>query len=109
VFVKAAELRQGETRDTILSKITSLGVPCYVGSCPEIYLEKVFDGTDLRPAQRLPVAQELGETSLMFQVHPTLQDKHIDRTCAVLNQVMGEVSLEAQVVHHLQCSSVPIA
>jgi len=51
-------------------------------------LEKAFDGTGWRPAERLPVARELGETSLMFLVHPTLTVAEIEQTCAVLAEVM---------------------
>jgi dTDP-4-amino-4,6-dideoxygalactose transaminase len=68
--------------------MTSRGVPCFSGSCPEVYLEKAFDGTGWRPQTRLPVARELGETSLMFLVHPTLTDDEIGRTCAALTAVM---------------------
>jgi dTDP-4-amino-4,6-dideoxygalactose transaminase len=70
-FVEPAALNPGWSRDRILDAINAEGIPCFSGSCSEIYLEKAFTA-DLRPAGRLPVAQELGETSLMFQVHPTL-------------------------------------
>ena len=43
-----------------------------LGSCSEVYLEKALDGTGWRPAERLPIARELGETSILFLVHPTL-------------------------------------
>jgi dTDP-4-amino-4,6-dideoxygalactose transaminase len=42
----------------------------------------------LKPKNRLPVAQELGETSLMFLVHPTLTDAEIEKTCRVVAEVM---------------------
>ncbi len=66
-------------------------VVCQVLVVPvsEVYLEKAFDGTGYRPAQPLPVARELGETSIMFLVHPTLTAAEIDKTCAVLQEVMG--------------------
>ena len=51
------------------------GVPCFSGSCSEVYLEKAFDGTGWRPEKPMPVARELGETSLMFLVHPTLNEQ----------------------------------
>lgn len=87
-FVEPAELAEGWTRDRILGEISVRGVPCFSGSCSEVYLEKAFDGTGWRPAERLPVARELGETSLMFLVHPTLTVAEIERTCAVLAEVM---------------------
>lgn len=90
VFIQPEALRDGWSRDRIVESITSAGVPCYTGSCPEVYLEKAFDGTGWRPAKRLAVAKELGETSLMFLVHPTLQSHEIEKTCEVLRSVMSE-------------------
>jgi len=92
VFVRPERLRDGWTRDRIIESINAAGVPCYQGSCSEVYLEKAFDGTPWRPKERLPVAKELGETALMFLVHPTLTDAEIDKTCQVIRQVMGEAS-----------------
>jgi dTDP-4-amino-4,6-dideoxygalactose transaminase len=92
VFVRPERLREGWTRDRIIESINAAGVPCYQGSCSEVYLEKAFDGTPWRPKERMPVAKELGETALMFLVHPTLTDAEIDKTCQVIRQVMGEAS-----------------
>lgn len=93
VFVEPSELKAGWDRDRILSEINSAGVPCYSGSCSEVYLEKAFDGTGWRPQERLPMARELGETSLMFLVHPTLTEQEILRTCSVLADVMYKAAL----------------
>jgi dTDP-4-amino-4,6-dideoxygalactose transaminase len=89
VFVETAELAEGWSRDRILSEISSRGVPCFSGSCSEVYLEKAFDGTGWRPTERLAVARELGETSLMFLVHPTLTEAEIEKTCSVIKDVMA--------------------
>lgn len=88
VFVESHRLKGDWTRDRILAEINAQGVPCYSGSCSEVYLERAFDDTDFRPQHRLVNAKHLGETSLMFLVHPTLEDVHIQRTCEVLEQVM---------------------
>ncbi|SDS43889.1 dTDP-4-amino-4,6-dideoxygalactose transaminase [Halopseudomonas litoralis] len=93
VQVRPEKLAEGWTRDRIIEAITARGVPCFQGSCSEVYLEKAFDNTDWRPAERLPVAQELGETSLMFLVHPTLTEDEIGKTCAVIDEVMGEAGV----------------
>src|SRR5690606_23442183 len=87
-FVDESRLRPDWDRDRILSALNDAGVPCYVGSCPEIYLESAFDGTGLRPAGRLPVAEALGRQSLMFLVHPTLRDDEIEHCCQTLVDVM---------------------
>jgi len=83
IFVKGSV----ELRDKMMMEINEKGVPCYSGSCSEVYLEKAFDNTGFRPKERLLVAKELGETSLMFLVHPTLTKEEIQKTCDVLTEV----------------------
>ncbi|MGH8372792.1 MAG: DegT/DnrJ/EryC1/StrS family aminotransferase [Gammaproteobacteria bacterium] len=87
-FVVTERLCSGWTRDRIMQAVNEAGVPCYSGSCSEIYLEKAFDGTEMRPKTRLPVARELGETSLMFLVHPTLGEPEMAKTAEVVSEVM---------------------
>lgn len=93
VFVEPDELKDDWNRDRIMSEINALGVPCFSGSCSEVYLEKAFDNTSFRPVERLPNAKELGETSLMFLVHPTLTEKEISQTCKAIEKVMVQASL----------------
>ena len=76
-FVKPEHLKEGWTRDRIVSELNARKVPCYQGSCSEVYLEKAFDNTPWRPKERLKNAVQLGDTSLMFLVHPTLTDEEI--------------------------------
>ncbi|MFN3712858.1 MAG: DegT/DnrJ/EryC1/StrS family aminotransferase [Alcanivoracaceae bacterium] len=89
VFVEPGALALDWSRDRIMHEINQRGVPCFSGSCSEVYLERAFDGTGWRPEPRLPVARQLGETSLMFLVHPTLTASEIDKTCQVLEEVMA--------------------
>jgi dTDP-4-amino-4,6-dideoxygalactose transaminase len=89
VFVEPGALRPEWSRDRILGAIMERGVPCFSGSCSEVYLEKAFDGTHWRPEPHLSVARELGETSLMFLVHPTLSAAEIEKTCQALKDVMA--------------------
>lgn len=88
VYVNPMLLNEGWTRDRVRDAINAEGVPCNQGSCSEVYLEKAFDGTGWRPESRLPTAQQLGETSLMFLVHPTLTDADIQKTCNAIEHVM---------------------
>ncbi len=71
-YLKLDELKSDWSRNRIVSEIKSHGYPAFHGSCGEIYLEKCFKSKNLTPVERLPVAKELGETSLMFLVHPTI-------------------------------------
>ena len=92
VFVEPQHLNTDWSRDRIMNEIAARGVPCFSGSCSEVYLEKAFDNTNYRPAEPLPVAHELGKTSLMFLVHPTLTEEEITKTCEVLKEVMALAS-----------------
>ena len=72
VYVRPENLPENINRDSILNALNEKKIPCFSGSCSEIYLEKAFDNHPSRPNGRLTVAKELGETSLMFLIHPTL-------------------------------------
>ena len=87
-FVRPEALAPGWSRDRIIDAITDEGVPCFHGSASEVYLEKAFDGTGYRPAERLQAARALGETSMAFLVHPTLTDAEVEKTCDVIGRVM---------------------
>jgi dTDP-4-amino-4,6-dideoxygalactose transaminase len=91
-YVRPQNLALGWSRERIIETINAEGVPCYQGSCSEVYLEKAFDNTGWRPLNRLPIAQWLGETSIMFLIHPTLTDEEISKTCLVIKQVMSQAS-----------------
>ena len=87
MFIKPEYLAEGWDRDRIVNTIVERGVPCFQGSCSEVYLEKAFDNTPWRPTKRLPNAVELGETSIMFLVHPTLTEAEIAKTTQVMKEV----------------------
>ncbi len=86
IFVDGTEA----DRDTIMSSINKQGVPCFSGSCSEVYLESAFDKTSFRPKNRLPNAKQLGETSLMFLCHPTLTEDEIQKKCDVISSVVTD-------------------
>lgn len=92
VFVEPAALKAGWDRDRVMSEIVIAGVPCFSGSCSEVYFEKAIQDAGMAPAERLPVARELGDTSLMFLVHPTLTADEVKLTCEVLARVMEEAT-----------------
>lgn len=87
-FVRPECLAPGWSRDRVLAEIEAAGVPCGVGSCSEIYLEKAFTARGWGPKERLPVARELGETSMMFLVHPTLTIEQMNSMTAVVRKVL---------------------
>lgn len=89
-FVHPERIKSGWSRDRILEAINAEGIPCFVGSCSEVYLEKAFDS----PARftRLPIARQLGETSLAFLTHPTLTGDDISDACLAVEKVMHEAT-----------------
>lgn len=87
VFLKKDRLREDWNRQRIIDAINAEGIPCFAGSCSEIYLERAFS-EEMRPQKRLPVAKELGETTLMFLVHPTLGDPDMRDTADAVEKVL---------------------
>jgi dTDP-4-amino-4,6-dideoxygalactose transaminase len=88
VFVEPTALAEGWDAHRISLTINAEGVPCFTGSCPEIYREQAFTDRNWAPLERLPVARMLGETSLMFLVHPTLGEVEMTDTVAAVRKVM---------------------
>jgi dTDP-4-amino-4,6-dideoxygalactose transaminase len=86
-FVRPELLRSNWSRDRIMTETSDRGVPCMAGSCSEIHRELAFTRAGLN-GYATPVAHELGNTSLMFLVHPTLTPENIARTCEVVQQVL---------------------
>jgi dTDP-4-amino-4,6-dideoxygalactose transaminase len=92
-FVRPEKLKAGWDRDRIMNAIAAQNVPCFSGSCSEIYREKAFTDSPFPRSERLPVAWELGETSLMFLVHPTLSEKDMTDVADAAEKVLAEASL----------------
>lgn len=93
IFLDFKYIKKNWNQTKIIKKINREGVPCYSGSCSEVYLEKAFKSTKFIPKKRLPIAKKLGETSLMFLIHPTLRMHEILDTCKAIKKVMKEVSI----------------
>ncbi|CAM4361758.1 DegT/DnrJ/EryC1/StrS family aminotransferase [Acinetobacter pragensis] len=91
VQVNTDQLPADWSRDRIMNEISAMDVPCFSGSCSEVYLEHAFDGTPWRPEKRLPNAQKLGETSLMFIVHPTLSESSLSTTIIAIKSVLSKI------------------
>ena len=91
VYVQRDNLPKEWSRDRIIQEINELGITCFSGSASEVYLEKAFDNTGLRPESRLPIAKQLGETSLMFLVHPTLTEDEIKQTVEAIDSVFANI------------------
>ncbi|QRM56439.1 DegT/DnrJ/EryC1/StrS aminotransferase family protein [Sinorhizobium sp. BG8] len=87
-FIRPEFLRAGASRDTIIAEINAAGVPCFYGSCSEIYLEKCFVDLGLSPKWGLAVARELGETSIAFLVDPSFDRQAMEEVARVVRTVV---------------------
>jgi hypothetical protein len=92
VFLRPERLKPGWNRDRVMAAVAAEGVPCFSGSCSEIYRERAFTDTGFGPDEALPVAKSLGETSLTFLAHPTLTDEDVLRTCHTVETVLVQAT-----------------
>ncbi len=91
-FIRPHQLKADWTRDRIIEAINAAGVFCQMGSCSEIYREQAFIQSGLEPASRHPIAKSLGETSLLFLVHPTLSENHMHEMAKIILEVISTAS-----------------
>jgi dTDP-4-amino-4,6-dideoxygalactose transaminase len=92
-FLRPEKLKPDWNRDRIVAELLDRGVPCGSGICPEAYLERAFRDASYSPAKPLPVAAELGQTSLMFVVHPTLSQDNMHSMADAVKGVLESASL----------------
>jgi len=85
--IDLGSLHHDWNQDRVISAIAAEGIPCFHGSCSEIYREKAFESlmSDRYP---LPNAQLSGQGSIALLLHPTLQEEHIERTIEVVRKVL---------------------
>ncbi|AGL03589.1 DegT/DnrJ/EryC1/StrS family aminotransferase [Desulfoscipio gibsoniae] len=93
IFIRPEKIKDGWNRDRVMAALCAEGIPCFSGSCSEIYLEKAFAGQGLGPPARLKTARELGETSLMFLVHPTLTEADMEDVCLAVEKVFRATAM----------------
>lgn len=91
-YIRPDGLKAGWGRDRIVGEIAEQGYPAYQGSCSEVYLEKAFTGTGWRPENRLPVARELGDTSIMCLTHPTITEDQLEGYCNAIQRVFEKAA-----------------
>ncbi len=93
VFLRPEKLKPDWNRERLLQELHACGIPCFTGSCSEIYLEQAFLSHQLQPSQALPITKELGEKSLMFLVHPTLSEEALHQMAKITKELFEKASL----------------
>jgi dTDP-4-amino-4,6-dideoxygalactose transaminase len=91
-FLEPSRLKAGWDQQRVIEAIAAEGVPCFSGSCGEIYRERAFvDAGWGQP--RLAVARLLSDTSLCFLTHPTLDEADMADVAAAVAKVMRQAAL----------------
>ena len=77
-YLRPESLADGWNRERILFEFNKNKIPVYSGSCSEIYLEKCMKTYLDKQFRNLKNAKIIGETSLMFLVHPTIDKSTLE-------------------------------
>lgn len=94
LYLNLDNLSDGWDKERVIDLINENGVPCFSGSCSEVYLERAFEGLDCRPKSRLPNAKLLGESALMFLIHPTLTLEEVNAMSVKIKEVLKGINLK---------------
>lgn len=94
ILINENKLNRGWSRDRIIREFNNNKIPCFVGPCPEIYLEKSFQKNNFSPKKRLKNAFDLGKMTIAFLVHPTLRREDVNNICDAIQKIMTKASLK---------------
>lgn len=83
LFINKKKINQTK----LIEKINKNKIECNMGSCPEIYREKIFKKLKLYPKKRFQNAKLLGETSIMFPINPYKKIKKVKEEIKVLGKI----------------------
>ena len=74
----------------LLEQFNQKKIDCGVGSCPEIYREKVFKKFKLYPKKRLSNAKHLGETSITFPIDANRKLTKVKREILLIKRIFNK-------------------
>ena len=74
----------------LIEELNTKKINCGVGSCPEIYREKIFKKYKFVPKKRLLNAKLLGQTSLMFSINPNKAMRKIKLEINSIKRILNE-------------------
>ena len=88
VYLNLKCLKKDWFRERIISNIKEYGYPLFKVVAAKYILKKAFVNRGLAPEKRLPNAKNLGETSLMFLIHPTITKKQMYKYAEIIKKVL---------------------
>jgi dTDP-4-amino-4,6-dideoxygalactose transaminase len=88
-FVEGDGPGAGQQRDRALAALHAAELPALYGSCSEVYREAYFASRGHAPAAPLPNAKRLGDTSLTFLVHHTIDESTMRDYASALQRTLA--------------------
>ena len=86
LFINKKKIKQYK----LIELLNKNKITCFVGSCPEIYREKIFRKFKFYPKKRLSNAKLLGEVSLMFPIYPNKALKKIKSEISTIKKILDK-------------------
>ena len=86
LFINKTKIKQHK----LIELLNKNKITCFVGSCPEIYREKIFRKFKFYPKKRLSNAKLLGEISLMFPIYPNKALKKIKSEISTIKKILDK-------------------
>ena len=74
----------------LIEQFNKKKINCGIGSCPEIYREKIFKNLNFYPKKRLSNAKLLGEISIVFPINPNRALKKIKWEINSIKQILNK-------------------
>ncbi len=96
IYLNSQMMKKNFSRDRIIKEFNKNHVPCFSGSCSEIYLEKAFKKSGLSPKKRHVNAKELGETSLTFLIDPAVSKSDLRHLCDVGESIFKKAFIQTK-------------
>lgn len=86
-------------RDFMIKEFNTNGVPCFVGSCAEIYLEKLFQQGGFYPPNRYQNARNFSDNACCFLVHPTINDEQLKDISIRMQETLEKIEKQVEHAH----------
>lgn len=92
-YLDPSKLKTGWDQARVIQAVNAEGIPCFTGTCPELYRERAFSDAGWGQSPAHVVARDLGESSVCFLTHPTLQEDDMRDAAEATGRVLSVACL----------------
>ena len=94
--IASAALGESGTAVPLICRLAEMGMPVGSGSCADMSLESAFEGLDVRRADALRTATEIGRRTLAFPVDHLLDEADMRRMANCLRIALAEMATKKE-------------